>query len=163
MQTTYTTTMNDLFPGAISDARRNIIAHLVNAAGVAAPIGIAVQRTAQGSFGLMAAGVQPYGIIAHSYYADSKDGGAVANGASANIMVKGSIQVQVETPVAVGDKAFTRVAGTGQLGAFRNDADTANAVAFPGYFDSAADANGIATLVFDCEIVNLVKGHVSLT
>lgn len=64
-----------------------------------------------------------------------------------DVMKKGRVFVQVETAVKIGGLPFVRFSATGteQRGAFRHDADTADAVTLPNAsFRIAAIASGIA-------------------
>jgi hypothetical protein len=68
-----------------------------------------------------------------------------------SVMRRGRIWVTVETAVSPGDQAYVRFSAdtsAGEsLGSFRNDADTADAVALPhSTFESSAAAGGIALL-----------------
>lgn len=71
-------------------------------------------------------------------------------GLTINVAKKGQFWVQPEIAVTAGDPVFARITANGpltQLGALRNDADTANAIAMPGArFLSTASAGGFAVL-----------------
>lgn len=76
-----------------------------------------------------------------------------AIGDMVNFVKRGDIWVAVEVAVAVGDPAFIRYTANGgntQLGAFRNDADTARAFQIPGamFITGQATPAGLALLRF---------------
>lgn len=54
-----------------------------------------------------------------------------ADGEAVGLLRKGSIYVETEDACVEGEPVYFRVAGTGDVGAFRSDADTANAVLLP--------------------------------
>lgn len=93
------------------------------------------------------------GIVRHTQLFEST-GLAVAPGYTAglaiNVAKKGQFWVTPEIAVTAGDPVFARVTvngGLNQLGALRNDSDTANAIAMPGArFLSTASAGGFAVL-----------------
>ena len=79
----------------------------------------------------------------------SSGGTGYALGDCMSVMRKGRIYVEVEDAVVAGGAAFVRFTATSPeiLGAFRSDADTADAVALPNaFFRTAAAAGGIAVL-----------------
>lgn len=93
------------------------------------------------------------GVAQHTQFVEQSVGGTnnlgYAPQSSMNVLREGRIYVLVEDAVVKGGAAFVRfVAGAGeQLGAFRSDADSGDAVALPGAsFKTSADAGGLAVL-----------------
>lgn len=73
--------------------------------------------------------------------------GEIQDGETLAVMRKGSIWVVTEDACAPGGDVYTRVGGTGQMGAFRSDADGGNAVQIPGArWERASAANGLNKL-----------------
>lgn len=77
------------------------------------------------------------------------------------VLEAGLIWVEVETAVAVDDKAHVRLVANGaatKIGIVRNAADSTNTVALGGSrFRTAASANGIALLEFDIRIYHATR------
>ena len=96
------------------------------------------------------------GIAVHSHASEQDKGGINNLGyepqSAMSVLREGRAIVRVEDAVVKGGLAFVRfVAGAGeQLGAFRSDADTADAVALPNAtFKTSADAGGLAIVQVD--------------
>jgi len=95
------------------------------------------------------------GVTVHSHaneqaILNASNPGYAANSAM-SVLMKGRVYVQVESAVTVGGIPFVRFSADTsvgeQLGAFRHDADTADAVALPhSRYESSAAAGGIALL-----------------
>jgi len=93
------------------------------------------------------------GVTVHSHAneqaRDNADNPGYAANSAMSILRKGRIYVRVESAVTAGSIPYVRFSAeaTEQLGAFRHDADTSDAVALPhSLFESGAAAGGIALL-----------------
>jgi hypothetical protein len=81
------------------------------------------------------------GVVVRNPY--KQGDGVYAAGEMFDVLVEGAIWVKTENAVAVNGKAFVRFSASGaeENGAFRSDADTADAVHVPGlYYRNAGQA-----------------------
>jgi len=135
-QTAYTVEPAVGFRGLLADPNDDSFAiPLANGAGAAVGFGVMVRRDAanpEDQFDIFSAtGQAPVGILVHTH---AQENPALAGDLGvdllepASVLRRGRIWVRVEEAVAVGDDVFFRhTAGTGtEIGAFRNDADTAS-------------------------------------
>lgn len=98
------------------------------------PFGVWISFNAEGGADLPDATGEVTGVYGGGIsMRDARYPGGYPIGAAVSVMTRGKIFVVAEETLVVGDTPFARfAAGTGtQLGAFRNDADTATAVAAP--------------------------------
>lgn len=90
------------------------------------------------------------GVALHIHALENPVGGEVSSYAVkevVSVLRRGQVYVKTEQAVVPGDPVYFRFAGTGDKGAFRKDADTANAKLIPGAtFETTADANGLAVI-----------------
>ena len=141
-QTSYTVDPAVGFRGLLADPGADKFAiSLANGAAAAQGFGVAVRRDAANpgeQFDVFSAtGQAVAGVLVHtqSLQNPSLAGvGGVALLEEATVLRKGRVWVPIEEDIAVGDPVFFRhTAGGGgtEIGAFRNDADTASADALP--------------------------------
>ncbi|RKI32161.1 hypothetical protein D7Y27_36545 [Corallococcus sp. AB004] len=149
------------FPGQLAehDTPQRIVSRFNAEATAAIPWGVLVAEdtaSAQGVKLLAAATDKVAGVTVYSarHGYEAYSGTGLKPKEILNVLAQGAVLVRVEQAVVKGDRAFARFAGTGQKGAFRKDADTANAVELKGamYLTSAA-ANGIAVLLLDANTI----------
>jgi len=135
-QTTYNTDPAVGFRGMLADPNDDaFIITLANGAAAAVGFGIMVKRDAtnpESQFDIFSAtGQDPVGILVHTHcQQDPSLAGAlgVALLETAGVVRRGRIWVVTEEAIAVTDDVYFRhTSGTGtEIGAFRNDADTAS-------------------------------------
>ncbi len=153
MQSSVNTYMDVGLPGQLADIGPHDIVTKINTSGAAIGFGLFVTKgSTDGSAVLPDAtgevtGKVGLGVTVRTLHIVSGTG--YADKGAMSVIKKGRVYVQVEDDVIAETAAFVRfVAGDGeQLGAFRSDADTADAVALPGAkFVTDASAGGIAVL-----------------
>lgn len=132
-QTSYSATPAAPFAGQLANNMNVGCDSLKNDSGAALPFGIAVMRTGDDTFDVIGsdsdvvAGVL---VHTHAYRPNGLSGtNGLDDGDVANVLSFGDVYVLPEQSVSVGDPVFVRFsAGVGeQVGAFRKDADTADA------------------------------------
>lgn len=84
-----------------------------------------------------------FGVAIRKSYGQSD--GVYADGDAVNVLTRGRIRVNVESAMSINANVFVRhtAAGLEELGAFRIDADTADATAVPGLFLREAGTTNI--------------------
>jgi len=135
-QTSYAVDPALAFRGQLGDPNVDMFAiPLANGAAAAVGFGIMVRRDAtnpETQFDIFSAtGQTPAGILAHTHAQQDPtlaDPLGVALLEPASVVRRGRIWVVTEEAIAVGDAVYFRhTSGTGtEIGAFRNDADTAS-------------------------------------
>jgi len=135
-QTNYAVDPALAYRGLLGDPNKDaVISPFANGSGADVGFGIMVRRDAtnlEDQFdNFSATGQTPLGILVHTHATQSRalagsDGLEALEEAS--VLSKGRIWVAVEEAITVGDDVYFRhTAGTGtEIGAFRNDADTAS-------------------------------------
>jgi hypothetical protein len=82
-----------------------------------------------------------FGVAIRKSYGQSD--GVYADGDPVNVLTRGRIRITSENALAINANVFARFQGTGEIGAFRSDADTANATAIPGLYVREAGTTNI--------------------
>lgn len=153
MQTTVDTFMQEGLPGQIVDMGETDIISRINGYGDDIPFGVFVTKGSAENLAVLpdatgeVTALVGLGVTVRTL--STKTGVGYADEAAMSIIKKGRVWVEVEDAVTAESAAFVRFsAGVGeQLGAFRSDADTADAVALPyAKFVTDADAGGMAIL-----------------
>lgn len=162
-QTSYSLNQGVAFAGMLADLSFKRVVTGVNKEGAAIPFGVGVVGTATADeYDLPDAGGDKItGIVVHSHDVDQRAltgvQGVPIDG-TMNVLAEGVVWVVTDEAVAVGDPVYCRHTANGgatQLGAFRNDADTANATLVKGAtFLTATSGAGIAKIEFS-KLVNL--------
>lgn len=159
-QTSYSRNYGERFAGQLSDGGRARQTSKLNAEGASLPAGVAVVEFSEGKIDLMdATNDVVAGIVVHTMATDvnglsasSSNGELYRDGQMVPVLEEGAIMVRVEEAIAVGDPVYVRFAsgaGGSQLGAFRNDADTATCRLLKGaYWITGASGAGVAELYF---------------
>lgn len=84
-----------------------------------------------------------FGVAIRKPY--GQNDGAYSDGDPVNVLVRGRIRITSEDALAINANVFVRhiAAGAEELGAFRSDADTADAAAVPGLYVREAGTTNI--------------------
>jgi hypothetical protein len=82
-----------------------------------------------------------FGVAIRKSYGQSD--GVYVDGDAVNVLTRGRIRITSENALAINANVFARFQGTGEIGAFRSDADTANATAIPGLYVREAGTTNI--------------------
>lgn len=140
MQTTYNTQPDQAFAGLLGDVGpHDALSRAFEAAAsprAVSPFGVAMVAGADGTVQAKlptATGQVFIGVAIHKHRAplnvDPATATGIEDGDTMSLLTKGRIWVTVEEAIAIGDAVFFRhtQAGAEQAGAFRNDADTADA------------------------------------
>lgn len=175
-QLSYTKNMAAAFAGMLADARTKIAeTYLQGEASAEIPFGVAVAEGAIGANGTPNKGilmVDATSVIAgvlmhqHTYAKDNELGTTGLKPLVPMTLVKrGLMWVIVEDAVTKDNTAFVRHTANGagklQKGAFRSDADTANAIKARGFtYRSSTTGAGIALVEVD---VNLYRSLIGVT
>lgn len=132
-QTTYNTDLAQAFPGLIADAASppDILSR-ANEESANVPFGLAVVLGTDGfnQFKLPSAtGETVLGVLAHRHNRDDVEADGLNEGEVGDVLKRGRIWVVTEEAVAPDADVYFRhtAPGAEQVGAFRTDADTANA------------------------------------
>jgi hypothetical protein len=152
-QASYSTTPDKAFPGLLGDGPHSIYSR-ANGAGAELKFGVAVipdSSNPDTQVEAFATGETVLGVVAHEHQNAVAGTSSLSDGDMASVVVKGLVWVLIDQDVAVGDPVFVRhTAGAGEfLGAFRMDADTADAEEITSgakWVEGGTSANGFALL-----------------
>jgi hypothetical protein len=152
-QTTYNTEFAQAFPGLIADAAdpKDILSR-ANEESANVPFGLAVVPGTDGAEQFLlpsATGQVCLGVLAHRHQREDVEADGLNEGEVGDVLKRGRIWVVTEEAVAVDSPVFFRhtAPGVEQVGAFRTDADTANADEITSArWVAATSAAGIAQL-----------------
>lgn len=132
-QTSYSRSLGAAaFAGQLGDAGPHRIDSYVNDEGSDIPAGILVTHKGEGTIDLVDGSTDKLaGAVLNSFARNPDDltgTAAITAGDTCNVLSEGAVWLLGEEAMAVGDAVYVRhAAGTGtQLGAVRNDADTAS-------------------------------------
>jgi len=120
------------FAGQLGDSGPHRIDSYVNDEGSDIPAGILVTHKAEGTIDLVDSGTDKLAGAVLNTFARNPDGltgtAAVTAGDTCNVLSEGAVWLLGEEAMAINDAVYVRhAAGTGtQLGAVRNDADSAS-------------------------------------
>lgn len=129
-QTTYNPAPDAAVAGMIGDST-DYTTRTGNNPAAALEFGLAVAKVAGNSDEVTTtAGVTAGAIVGVAVREVSTTNNNYPVKSAVTYMTQGAIWVETDETVAVGDDVYVRVAG-GNIGKFRNDADTANAVLLP--------------------------------
>lgn len=158
------------FAGQLADLEHGYKLTRVNDSGVAVPYGIAVAQSADGkSFDLVTDEETPYfGVLVHSHRADNRNllgSASVDDGDLCDVLVRGSINVQVESDVDCDDVVAVRIASAGvsnkQIGALSagivEEVETNFRRLGGARWLSAASAGQVATVYFDLAVAEAMS------
>lgn len=162
-QLQYQATMAKAFAGMKADLTFDYVRSYAQAeASAEIPFGVAVMQGATDNSALLPTSATTskfLGVVLHSHVYDSTQLGdtGVKPKNVLSVLSRGTVYVQVEEAVVVGDRPFVRYAtgaGGSQKGAFRKSADTATAVELKGarYLESGG-AGSIVAVEFDANVV----------
>lgn len=122
------------FAGQLGDSGPHRIDSYVNDEGSDIPAGILVTHKAEGTIDLVDSGTDKLAGAVLNTFARNPDDltgtAAITAGDTCNVLSEGAVWLLGEEAMAIGDAVYVRhAAGAGgsQLGAVRNDADTASA------------------------------------
>lgn len=138
VQLTYSDTAGVAYPGMLGDAGRSYKKSFQNSDAAVLPAGIFVAKDSASpelkAKKLAAVTDKIAGVIIHSHARNSIAGQGYENGAQMGVLREGSIYVQAEQTMAVGDDVYVRVAaGAGTvLGAIRKDNDAGTCLLLKG-------------------------------
>lgn len=148
-QTTYNTDFRVGIPGHEAEELPSKKGHAKNVQGAAIPYGVAVARSANSDIERVlpaSAAAEIMGVSLSTYWQDNRsldNDDGIKDQDYFNEILEGVVWVIPEVAVLPGEPVFVRHTANGgntQLGAFRNDADTANALQINARWRSAANA-----------------------
>lgn len=171
-QTSYGYTQGVAIAGMIADLGAARIDSMRNAEASAVPFGVGVVRYAEKSVKLPASATADFaGVIIHHHArnqwgmsVESSDKSAEPAAATMAVMSEGRVYVAPEQAVAFGDPVYMRITANGagklQLGAFRKDSDSGNAILLKSArWYTGCDANGVAQLEVQVHAVRAEKAN----
>lgn len=170
-QTSYARNFSQCFSGDLSDSHQNRVSSYLNDTGTNIPAGVMMAHTAAGKAKVISSALQTMAGVAVLSFArlpdDLSGSDAITAATGMNVLEQGSIWVQVEETIAVGDAVYTRVTSDGgsntQLGRFRNDSDSGKCVLVKGARWLTGGASGaVAELYFDMGVASLPGDEVEI-
>ncbi len=172
MQTSYPSAQELGIAGMPGDTRPRDVVSLQSSEAAGVPFGTGVVDKLDGTFedpDAITKNIRGVLLHSHAYDNTALDPAGVPAKQMGDVMVRGVVVVVPETAVAVGEEAFCRFAGVGTKGAWRNDADSGNAMHVnKARFRSAADAGKPALLelldgVGEPDIVQISRDVAAIT
>jgi hypothetical protein len=157
VQLSVETSMKNAYAGMLADTGFKHTVSLVSEEATSFPHGVALVRGTAEDQALLPTGAAKIRAIAqhsHSNEVGGDDANLIDDERVFNGLAVGRIHALVEEAIAIGDAVYVRVsAGTGtQLGAFRNDADTASCLLASGMrWVTAGDADNPPILEIDAD------------
>lgn len=152
-QTTYSADPSKAFPGMVDAGPTDSLSR-ANGQGAEMDFGLAVSPDAVNGDTQFEEydGSTVLGVLRHEHQLAEAGVSSVASLAEASVLTKGRVWVKIEETIAVGDPVFVRSAAGGggsEIGAFRNDADTATAIELTSgarWVQGGTAAEGVALL-----------------